>query len=304
MAQGQEVEETVSQELRSPSELRIVLLGKRGAGKSSSGNTILSRKEFRSGISDSDRTRKCEKRTREVSGRRVSVVDTPDLFHTDRVEIERCVSLSAPGPHAFLLVIPVYPQGCKGNEWWETAVKEYCRCLDELQELFGERAVRNTMILFSHGEDLKGRMIEQYIDEAGEEFQQSVEKCGNRYHVLNNKNRSDHTQVTQLLDKIDNMVKGCGGSYLPDEIEQELEERMRLKKLELERENREELRRREEEMKQKYEEKQRRREEELMEFRKQMKEEEKREKGSLDSSGSVRRKNSNELPPANGMYSF
>ncbi|XP_058876968.1 GTPase IMAP family member 4-like [Acipenser ruthenus] len=265
MAAEQEAEETVSQELHSASELRIVLLGISWAGKSAAGNTILDREEFRSGSSSSAGTKECEKRTGEVSGRRVTVVDTPDLLDTARVEIERCVSLSAPGPHALLLLIRVHSKEMIDSAAWKSTLKKDCKSFDKVQELFGEKAVRNTMILFTRGDLLRGRTIEQYIEEAGEELQQLVEKCGNRYHVLNNKNRSDRTQVTQLLDKIDNMVKGSGGCYLPvsSEIYQEVEERIRLKEQELNEKHKEELRRREEEMKQKYEEEQRRREEEL-----------------------------------------
>ncbi|MGH0129661.1 UNVERIFIED_CONTAM: hypothetical protein FKN15_065954 [Acipenser sinensis] len=227
MAAEQDAEERVSKELHSSSELRIVLLG--SAGKSSSGNIILDRALF--GCSAA--MEECEKRTGEVAGRQVTVVDTPGLLKTDQFKIERCVSLSAPGPHAFLL------------------------------QLFGERAVRNMMILFTCGDDLKDRTIEQYIEEDGDELQQHVEKCGNRYHVLNNKNRSDHTQVTQLLDKIDTMVKESGGCYLPNEIYQQVEERTILKEQELNEKHKEELSRKEGEMKQKYEEEQCRREKEM-----------------------------------------
>ncbi|XP_041099881.1 GTPase IMAP family member 9-like, partial [Polyodon spathula] len=236
-------EETVSQELRSASELRIVLLGRGRAGKSEAGNTILGRAEGRSGFSSSTVT-ECVKRAGEVSGRRVTVVDTPDLLHADRVEIERCVSLSAPGPHALLLVIPVCTKETI-DSYCESIVEECCISFDKVQELFGEKAVRNTMILFTHWDYLRGRKIQQYIEEAGEELQQLVEKCGNRYHVLNNQDRRDRTQVTQLLDKIDNMVKGSGGCYIPNEIYQEVEERMRLKEQELNKKHKEELSRKE-----------------------------------------------------------
>ncbi|XP_041093697.1 GTPase IMAP family member 8-like [Polyodon spathula] len=294
-------EETVSQELRSASELRIVLLGGNWAGKSAAGNTILDRAESISGFSFSARTRECEKRTGEVSGRQVTVVNTPDLLDTDRVEIERCVSLSAPGPHAFLLVIPVYTKETIASHR-ESIVEEYYKAFDKVQELFGERAVRNTMILFTHWDYLRGRTIEQYIEEAGEKLQQLVEKCGNRYHVLNTEDRSDRTQVTQLLDKIDNMVKGSGGCYLPNEIYQQVEERIRLKEQELSKKHKEELSRKEEEMKQKYEEEQRRREEEMkqkrrreeeLKLRRKMKEEE-LEKEAEESKLPVRRRNSND----------
>ncbi|MGH0146567.1 UNVERIFIED_CONTAM: hypothetical protein FKN15_008367 [Acipenser sinensis] len=292
----QEAEETVSQELHSPSELRMVLLGRSWAGKSAAGNTILGREEFRSGLRFfTTVTRECEKRTGEVSGRRVTVVDTPDLLDTDRVEIERCVSLSAPGPHAFLLLIRVHSKEMIDTHR-ESIVERYCESFDKVQELFGERAVRNSMIVFTCADYLTGRTIEQHIEEADEELQQLVEKCGNRYHVLNTEDRSDRTQVTQLLDKIDNMVKGSGGCYLPisSEIYQEGEERIRLKEQELNEKHKEELRRREEEMKQEYEEEQRRREEELIEkLRKQMKEEE-LEKEAEESKLPVRRRNSND----------
>ncbi|RXM28176.1 GTPase IMAP family member 4 [Acipenser ruthenus] len=261
MAAEQEAEETVSQELHSPPELRIVLLGGGRAGKNAAGNTILGREEGRSGLSLCTETRECEKRTGEVAGRRVTVVNTPDLFHPELLNIERCVSLSAPGPHAFLLLIRVYPKKTLDTHR-ELIVEQDCKSYDKVQELFGERAVRNTMILFTYGDCLRGRTIKQYIKEAGEEFQQLVEKCGNRYHVLNN-NRSDHTQVTQLLDKIDNMVKGNGGCAFTNEMYQQAERWNRLKEQELNEKHKEELSRKEEEIKQKYEEEQCRREEEL-----------------------------------------
>ncbi|MGH0156753.1 UNVERIFIED_CONTAM: hypothetical protein FKN15_032665 [Acipenser sinensis] len=293
MAAEQEAEETVSQELHSSSELRIVLLGGSRTGKSDAGNTILDREVFRSGFICSAVTRECDKGIGEVSGRRVTVVDTPDLLKTDRVEIERCVSLSALGPHALLLAIQVYTKEIIDTHH-EFLVEQYGKSFDKVQELFGERAVRNTMILFTFGDDLEGRTIEQYIEVAGEELQQRVEKCGNRYHVLNNKDRSDRSQVTQLLDKIDNMVKRSGGCYLPNEIYQEVEERIRLKEQELNEKHKEELCRKEEEMKQKYE--------EFMEkLRKQMKEEE-LEKEAEESKLPVRKRNSNEaIPPNNNQ---
>ncbi|MGH0159815.1 UNVERIFIED_CONTAM: hypothetical protein FKN15_038202 [Acipenser sinensis] len=187
MAAEQEAEETVSQDLHSSSELRIVLLGGRCAGKSSSRNTILGRKEFKSGIISSEVTRKCKKRTGEVAGRWVTVFDTPG---TVRVEIERCVSLSVPGPHAFLLVIPVYSKyinDIQSDEYWKAVVKHLCESFDKVEQLFGERAMRNTMILFTRGDYLEGKTIEQHIDEAGEEFQQRRQHGEGKWRLLPSK---------------------------------------------------------------------------------------------------------------------
>ncbi|XP_064176407.1 trichohyalin-like [Anguilla rostrata] len=83
--------------------------------------------------------------------------------------------------------------------------------LDEHMRLLGEMVWGYTLVLFTCGDRLAGSTIEQYIVSIGGGLQRLLGKCENRYHVLNNLNTGDETQVTELLKKVEHMrSKNCG----------------------------------------------------------------------------------------------
>ncbi|XP_073668724.1 GTPase IMAP family member 8 [Paramisgurnus dabryanus] len=191
------------------SNVRIVLFGEKGAGKSTSGNNILHGYFFdQKGYQISDThpfTRQCVLKQKQIGGCQISVVDTPG-WSTSTVEnakeILRSVTVCSPGPHAFLLVLPVYKPFTKQNQ----------EAVTDLMRLFGENVWRHTIILFNTGYCQIYRPVEEYIACEGEALQELVRKCGNRYHVIEN-DWSNRSQITNLLKMIELMVAKNRGEY-------------------------------------------------------------------------------------------
>ncbi|KAM9427201.1 GTPase IMAP family member 8-like [Salvelinus alpinus] len=180
----------------SPTERRIVLLGKNGSEKSAVGNFILDTVAF-----DPNYVRSCcERAMGQVEGRHIAVINTPDLLDPhishDKLseELRWCVTLSKPGPHVFLLVLQP-----------EEFTQEEGDRIRTILHTLSDRSFDYSMVLTTH-EDKRGHMDEDHP------LNQMVRSCRGRQHLMH---LSDHTQLMAEVDKI---VKDNGGDYLTCDV--------------------------------------------------------------------------------------
>ncbi|KAJ4931836.1 hypothetical protein JOQ06_010276 [Pogonophryne albipinna] len=161
--------------LRPVTDVRIVLVGAKGSGKTSTLNTILNSKINH----PTRRTAQCMVGRGAVFGRQVTVVDTPGWWRNyysdespvfDRRQLLLSLSLCPPGPHVFLLVIRV------DRAFTET----YRRAAQEHLQLISEHIWSRVIVLFTLGDWLGGTTTEQCIESEGEPLRWLVERCDNR----------------------------------------------------------------------------------------------------------------------------
>ncbi|XP_060719416.1 uncharacterized protein LOC132841178 isoform X4 [Tachysurus vachellii] len=200
---------------------RILVLGRNDAWKSSSKTIILGRDEMnQASVAEFTATQENESMEEEVAGRKVTVVETPNIFSAElaqekiRKDVEEAINLSKPGPHAFLLIIPV-----NLSEDNKVMVQNLKVTFLKMEEIFGERFWKHTMIIFSVSNEYLKKKIMEFIQSGDQEVQTLVQKCEYKYDFLTTKDNEVGPQdLKYLLEKIEKIKEGEVKDFYSSEV--------------------------------------------------------------------------------------
>ncbi|XP_045890980.1 uncharacterized protein LOC123960340 [Micropterus dolomieu] len=179
------------------SELRVVLLGNNWSQRSSVGNFILGETKFNT-KGEPDNCLRVRGRLKE---KEIVLINTPDLLHPRisqhrlRRPVERCVRLSDPGPHVFLLVLQPEAFDEKGR-------LRLCTILKYLSD----RSFDHSLVLISTPRDKSPGFMEKYMNHPT--LKEMIRKC--YYRFLWRKN----LELPELLTRLGQVAKENNGEHL------------------------------------------------------------------------------------------
>ncbi|XP_061022058.1 GTPase IMAP family member 1-like isoform X2 [Dama dama] len=147
----------------------------------------------------------------------VEILDTPDLFSPEVAQADpgfeeraRCYLLSAPGPHAVLLVTQLGRFTAQDLRAWRG-----------VKALFGAGIAARAVVVFTRREDLARGSLQQYVrDTDNRALRELVAECGGRCCAFDNRaaDREREAQVGELMGLVEELVRDHGGAPYTNDV--------------------------------------------------------------------------------------
>uniref|UniRef100_A0A667WIP1 Si:dkey-120c6.5 n=1 Tax=Myripristis murdjan TaxID=586833 RepID=A0A667WIP1_9TELE len=199
-------------------ELRLMVVGSSGPSQLLLTNAILGREEFSKDVTGISGSRK---NIGELAGRRVAVINGPNIYDKDisqakrKTELKRSKCLSIPGPHVFLVAFDM-----------EKISPNDIRTPKLVMERFGRNCLGHCIVLLAYDGNLEGAALDDKVLRSDWHLRDLIEKFGGQFHVFS-KNWRDRSRDRELLQKIEWLVASTGGSYFSSRTFQKAEDSVR-----------------------------------------------------------------------------
>lgn len=199
-------------------ELRLMLVGSSGHSQFLLTNAILGREEFSKDVISISDSRKY---VGELAGRRIAVVNGPNLYEKDisqvkrKVELRRSKCLCIPGPHAFLVAFDM-----------DKVSPDDMRTPKLMMRRFGRHCLRHCIVLLAFEGNMEEAVLEDRVKKTDWHLRELIEKFGGRFHVFS-KNWRDRSRDRKLLQKLELMVASLGGGHFSSRTFQKAEDKVR-----------------------------------------------------------------------------
>lgn len=176
-------------------------------------------------MSGSSITKNCLHKSSVRFGYKIDVVDTPGIFDTDtsnenvQEEIFRCIAMTSPGPHAFILVLRP-----------DRVTEEQQNSIEHFVKHFGENIYKYIIVLFTKKDDLdyEGKKISDYLKTVPDNLNNFINRCGRRVIAFNNylEGQAQDEQVNELFSLILKNLNENDSKYFNHTIYNETETQM------------------------------------------------------------------------------